>query len=212
MQRAAARPVARALSAAAEEVLAFWFGDAPDDPATPQRQAQLWWSKVPALDDEIRRRFAGLRRRAIGGELDDWLAAPRGRLAAIILVDQFSRNLFRGDPEAFRNDPIALLWCRDGIDADADQALRPVERQFLYLPLQHSENLPDQELSVVLYEQLLKAVPAGQRDQYRDYLDFARRHHDIVARFGRFPHRNRILGRASTPEEVEFLKQPGSSF
>jgi uncharacterized protein (DUF924 family) len=197
---------------AAAEVLEFWFGPDPDDPATPKRQAALWWGKVPALDEQIRVRFAPLRVRAIAGELGDWLATPRGRLAAIILVDQFSRNLFRGDPESFRHDPLARRWCREGLDAGHDRVLRPVERQFLYLPLQHSEDPRDQERSVALYAALVAAVPPEARAQYRDYLRFAQRHREIIERFGRFPHRNGILGRESTPAEAAFLREPGSSF
>jgi uncharacterized protein (DUF924 family) len=196
----------------AEGVLAFWFGAEPDDPRTPERQAHLWWEKDPAQDQQIRDRFGALRLRAVAGELDGWLGTPRGRLALIVLVDQFSRNLFRGDPESFRHDALALRWTHDGLARGDGPQLRAVERLFLYLPLEHSETLVDQERAVSLVGALARQAPAPQRGSFEGYLRYAERHREIVARFGRFPHRNAVLGRPSTPEEIEFLRQPGSSF
>jgi uncharacterized protein (DUF924 family) len=205
-------PALSVIPSEARDILSFWFGDDPDDPRTAARQSKLWWDKDATLDAEIGRRFGALRLRAIAGELDEWVGAPPGRLALIVLVDQFSRNLFRNDPESFRHDALALRWALDGVERGDDAKLRPIERVFFYLPLQHSEVLAHQDRSVTLYEALVAQAPAESRKSFENFLSFAKRHREIVARFGRFPHRNAILGRASTPEEQAFLKQPGSSF
>src|SRR5690606_119569 len=138
-----------------------------------------------------------------------WLAPPRGRLALVILIDQFSRNLFRGDARAFAHDALARRWVSEGLDAGADRALRAIERVFFYLPLEHSESLADQQRSVALFERLCADVPPALQGTFAGYLDYAVRHRDVIVRFGRFPHRNASLGRATTPEEAEFLRQPG---
>lgn len=195
-----------------EAVLHFWFGTAERAIEISQRQEALWWKGAAETDAEIGRRFGDLRRRAIAGELDDWLRSARGRLTAIILVDQFSRNLHRGHPEAFGQDGLARRWCREALAQQADQALRPIERVFVYLPLEHSESREDQAQSVQLFEQLVREVPAEEQTLFEFYAGFARAHRDIIERFGRFPHRNAILGRTSTAEELAFLQQPGSSF
>jgi uncharacterized protein (DUF924 family) len=195
-----------------DEVLAYWFGDNPDDANVPRQRADLWWGKNPATDEEIHRRFGRLHASAAAGELRDWEQSPRGRLALIVLIDQFSRNMFRGTATAFAHDALARRWSLEGIAAGHDRTLRPIERVFFYMPLQHSESLADQEHAVRLYEALLDDAPAAARESFENFLDYARRHRDIVARFGRFPHRNAILGRRSTAEEEGFLKQPGSKF
>ncbi|NVB42349.1 DUF924 domain-containing protein [Pseudenhygromyxa sp. WMMC2535] len=195
-----------------EDILSFWF---PDDRA---RANALWWGKDPALDAEIRARFGQTRARAKAGELDHWARSPRGRLAVIIVLDQFSRNLFRGDPETHAADEHALTLALEGIAAGDDRALRPIERLFMYMPLEHAEALEHQERCVQLVRALADEVAAEpgvdtpRRDRFASYVDFAIRHRDIVARFGRFPHRNALLGRESTPEELAFLEQPNSSF
>lgn len=195
------------------EVLAFWFGDGRDDASVIAAQDALWFRGGDAVDARIRVRFAALREDAVTGRLnDDWNATPRGQLARVILVDQFSRNLFRDDPRAFEYDALARQWADAALDEGADRLLRPIERVFLYLPLEHSESLADQQRSVQAFEALLGEVPAPLHDAFANYLDYARRHHDVIARFGRFPHRNAVLGRPSTREETEFLQQPGSSF
>lgn len=176
------------------DILDFWFRETSPD---------SWFSADSALDSRIRERFADAHEAAGRGALDDWTDTPKGTLALVIVVDQFSRNLHRGTPRAFALDGRARQIALEALDRGDDQALCDVERQFLYLPLQHSESLSDQELSVRLAE---------ERTSLPVFQDFARRHRDIIARFGRFPHRNRILGRESTPEESEFLEQPGSSF
>lgn len=190
----------------------FWFGDSDDDRLTGQRQAPLWWSKNDALDREIRQRFAVPLAAAARGELDGWAATAQGLLALILLTDQFPRNMYRGDARSFAFDALARRWCRLALEKSLDQALRPIERVFVYLPLEHSEALADQELALTLFQALLRGVPAERQDIYAGYLDFAQRHHAIIARFGRFPHRNAVLGRSSTPQELEFLAGPNSSF
>jgi uncharacterized protein (DUF924 family) len=199
------------LPAAARDVLQFWFGDG-DDAQSIARNAQRWWQADAAFDAEIAQHFSRLRERAIGGELDDWASSPQGRLALIVLVDQFSRNLLRRDPRAFEHDPLARRWCKDGLDAGADVPLRPIQRVFFYLPLEHSESIADQDRAVRLFTHLRDEVPVALREPFANFLNYAQRHRDVIARFGRFPHRNAVLGRSSTAEEIAFLQQPGSSF
>ena len=149
---------------------------------------------------------------AAAGNLNPWLAEPRGRLALIILTDQFPRNIYRDSPLAFSFDTKALAWSLHGIEQGHDQLLQPIERAFFYLPLEHSERLEHQEQSVHMFGELVPLVSAEQREIFEHYLSVAILHRDIIARFGRFPHRNRILSRSSTAEELYFLSQPGSSF
>ncbi|MBI1394894.1 MAG: DUF924 family protein [Betaproteobacteria bacterium] len=190
----------------------FWFGpDAPDD-VVADRQAPLWWAKNAETDATIARRFTGCIEQAAAGALDDWTLTPEGRLALILLTDQFPRNVFRGSPRAFAFDEHARRWCREGLDAGIDRQLRAIDRVFFYLPLEHSELLADQERCVTLVESLRDDAVPSFRKAAEGFLDFAVRHRDIVRRFGRFPHRNDILGRTSSPEETAFLQQPGSSF
>jgi uncharacterized protein (DUF924 family) len=214
---AVATPGPRGASAQApdpriDEVLAFWFGRAADDAGVLASQGARWFARDAEFDAAIRERFAPLREEAVAGRLDAWLATPRGRLALILLVDQFSRNLFRGDARAFEHDPLARRWSLDGIRAGDDRALRAIERVFFYLPLEHSESLADQQRAVQLFANLRDEAPAALLGNFAGFLDYAQRHHDVIARFGRFPHRNGALGRASTAEEIAFLAQPGSSF
>ncbi len=190
----------------------FWFGDSDDDRLTGQRQAALWWSKNDALDCQVRQRFETALAAAEQGALDAWADTPDGLLALVLLTDQFPRNMYRGHARAFAFDALARSWCRQALEQHSDQALRPIERVFLYLPLEHSERLADQERAVQLFQALVDGVPAERQDIYRGYLDYAHRHHEVIARFGRFPHRNAVLGRSSTPQELEFLAGPRSSF
>jgi uncharacterized protein (DUF924 family) len=195
-----------------EAVLAFWFGTSDDDAAVLREKGALWWAKSDELDRSIRERFGELRERARRGELAGWLATPRGRLAVIVLLDQFSRNLFRGSPESFAADARALALALEGIRRGEDKQLRPVERVFLYMPLMHAEQASMQDQCVTLFERLRDAAPEALREAFASNVKFAEAHRDIVWRFGRFPHRNQVLGRTSTAEEIEFLTQPGSSF
>lgn len=179
--------------AAIEEVLRFWFAPA---------QAERWFKANVAFDREIERRFLGLIETAAAGKLEKWGTTPRGALALCILLDQFPRNIWRGAPRAFAADALARQVAAAALASGHDQALTAEERLFLYLPLEHSEDLADQERCVALMATLGDA----------ELLDYALRHRDIIARFGRFPHRNAILGRDSTAEELAFLREPGSSF
>ena len=176
-----------------EAVLTFWF-----DETSPKQ----WWKVDAAFDAAVRERFSALHRSAALGELWDWRKDARGRLAEIIVLDQFSRNMFRGTPQAFASGAMALALAQEAVAGGHDAKLAPKERAFLYMPYQHSESRAVQAESVRLFAAL------GQAEQQ----DFALRHMAIIDRFGRFPHRNQILGRQSTPEESDFLKQPGSSF
>lgn len=187
-----------------DAILQFWFG-ATDDPTFGQPR-DYWFRKDPEFDRTLAESFQPIYERAARGELTPWEAAPHSCLALTIVLDQFPRNLFRNSPQAFATDAQALAVARSAIDRGFDQALLPVQRWFLYLPFEHSEVLADQETSLRLWE--------GLRDDPASVgpIEFARRHWEIVARFGRFPHRNAILGRSSSPEELAFLEQPGSHF
>lgn len=176
-----------------EDVLRFWFEE-----IEPKR----WWAADPAFDDLVRRRFDTLLQRAAQGELYAWRTSPKGRLAEVIVLDQFSRNVYRGTAAAFAQDPMALALAQEAVAAGAHEALTPIERTFLLMPYMHSESRLIHVEAEVLFREF--APP--------DNYDFELRHKAIVDRFGRYPHRNAILGRASTPEELEFLKQPGSGF
>jgi len=176
-----------------KEILNFWFEEI--DPAQ-------WWRKDDAFDQLIRERFSDIHAQARGCELYGWRAEARGRLAEIIVLDQFSRNMFRGSPLSFASDALALALAQEAVSVKADVELSPTERSFLYLPFMHSESLKIHALAMDLY----------QRNGIQSNLDFEIRHKQIIERFGRYPHRNGILGRSSTEEELAFLQQPGSGF
>lgn len=190
-----------------EEVLEFWFGSPPISPSLYEQRRKLWFSKKPEFDRQIYDRFYTLYEQAAAGALDHWQRLPLSNLALILVLDQFPRNMFRNTPRAFATDDSARQTTHVAIEQGFDRALAPVQRLFTYLPLEHSENLDEQNQSVQLVQALVAVHP-----ELSDCLDYAQRHQAVIARFGRFPHRNRILGRETTPEEAEFLKQPGSSF
>jgi len=192
-----------------EDVLSFWLG-APGDP--PLAKAASWWKKDEAFDAEIRRRFEATLEAGVRGELLAWRASARGRLALVVLFDQLSRNMFRGTARAFAQDALAREVATEALAAGDDRTLAPMETSFLLMPFMHSEALADQDRCSTGFEALAAAAPAELRETLEGSVKFAHMHRDIVARFGRFPHRNAILGRASTPEEETFLTQPGSSF
>ena len=196
----------------AESVLAFWFGEPGNAAEVASRQGKLWFGKSPANDQAVTERFAATLADATAGRLDHWARTPRGRLALVIVLDQFPHHVYRDQPQAFATDPQALALSLAALGAGEDRLLAPIERVFLYLPLEHAESIELQERSVALYEQLARKAAADERALFDNFLDYARKHRDVVARFGRFPHRNASLERASTPDEVEFLKQPGSRF
>jgi uncharacterized protein (DUF924 family) len=184
----------------APRVLAFWFGSGAEYGIPHKR----WFEKNPAFDAKVRLRFTGLHGRL--ARTREWLERPRECLARIIVLDQFPRHLYRGTARAFSTDPQALATARHLVDQGWDRRLLPVERAFAYLPFEHSESLADQERAVELCK------PLNAFAQTPDTHRYAILHRDIVHRFGRFPHRNAALGRPSTPEEIEFLKRPGSGF
>jgi uncharacterized protein (DUF924 family) len=191
----------------ADQILNFWFGN-PTDPQGPYgQQRSVWFKKDAAFDDRIRQRFLPDYGRAAAGDYTPWRSQPRSCLALILLLDQVPRNLFRGDARSYATDAEALAVAEAAIAQGHDQALIPVERLFMYLPLEHSEDLARQQRCVQLFETLVKEAP-----ELASTLDYAYRHRDVIARFGRFPHRNHILGRTTTPEEAAFLQQPGSRF
>ena len=167
---------------------------------------QLWFRGGEAVDQEIRERFGDDVQRARGGELDGWAETSRGRLALIILLDQFSRNLYRGSAEAFAEDARALKLAVDGLDSGQDKALSSIEQLFFVLPLEHAEDLVMQDRALAYFEAWVKAVPAQLQGMGQGVCDYARQHRAVVARFGRFPTRNQALGRSSTPEEEAHVR------
>lgn len=187
-----------------DEILDFWFSGAEGD--GPGGWRSVWFARDEAFDREIGERLGTYYEQAASGELDGWMKSARGCLALILLLDQVPRNLFRNDPRSFATDVKALAVARHAVDRALDRELPPVQRSFMYMPFEHSESIEDQNRSVELFTLLDTGlgVPAA--------LDYARRHRVIIERFGRFPHRNTVLGRLTTPEEAEFLNQPGSSF
>ncbi len=193
------------LPTAAAEVLDFWF--LPADDPDHGKAREVWFRKDPAFDQLIRERFEPLLGALERGELSAWGDSPRARLARILIADQFTRNTRRDDPRAFALDPIALAETRALVASGADRDLKPAERSFAYLPFEHAESLADQDEAIRLYNALAQDAP-----EWNESLVWAVKHRDVIVRFGRFPHRNEILGRASTPEELAFLAQPGSRF
>jgi len=194
-----------------DEILHFWFGsDAAG--AIPQERLKFWFGGDRQTDRLIRERFSGHLAAAVEGRLDSWGKRPAGRLALILLFDQFPRNIYRGAPQAYAQDSRALHLCLEGLDQGHDRPLALVERAFMYLPLEHTEDLEMQERSVALFERLVGEAPPEQEPVFESFAGYARRHRDVIARFGRFPHRNEVLGRESSPEEERFLRQPGSRF
>ncbi len=195
-----------------DAILSFWFGDGEDDAAVARHQGKLWWSKNEDIDASIRARFEPQVLAAGAGDLDHWRGSAQGWLALIILCDQFPRNIYRGTPRAFAFDAMARSLCLEGLEGGLDLQLRSIQRVFCYLPLEHSENPRHQDRGVALLRQLAADAPASQRQLFAKFVDFALRHQAVIERFGRFPHRNAILGRKSSDEEIAFLQEPGSSF
>ena len=191
-------------TARSAEILAFWFGN-PDDGYGQHRK--VWFQKSAAFDEQIRRHFLIDHQKAAASELGSWRRQAQSCLALGLLLDQFPRHLFRQDARSYATDETALQIAKSAVERSLDQRLLLVERMFLYLPFEHSENLTDQHQAVALMETLAAADQSFART-----LDYTYRHRNVIARFGRFPHRNNILGRISTPEELAFLDQPGSRF
>jgi uncharacterized protein (DUF924 family) len=194
------------------EVLRFWLGELDAQGRATRAQSSLWWRKDAAFDARVSERFFSLHEALMRGEHRDWLQTPRGSLATIVVLDQFSRNIFRDSPRMFASDPLALRIALTGIERGQDRELALDERFFFYMPLMHCEVLVVQERCVSLFGALARDAPEPLQPQLKESVVYAERHRDIVRRFGRFPHRNLLLGRTSTAEEIEFLTQPGSSF
>lgn len=194
-----------------DDVLQYWFGDLTNPEQVPAT-VSLWFKGGPEVDQEIRARFGDALEPARRGELDDWAATPRGTLALLVLLDQFPRNVYRNDPRSFASDEHARKIAGIALERDFDQAVYPVQSLFFYLPFEHSESLDDQRVAVDETRAAHERSTGEVKKLLEGTVDYAIRHQQVIERFGRFPHRNKILGRASTPEEEEFLKQPGSSF
>jgi len=194
----------------AEAVLSYWFGDERDPidgVAALERRAVKWFYGGPEVDREIAARFGEILERARRSELDGWADTPRDRLALIVVLDQFSRNVFRGTPFAFAQDAAAQRLAVTGLEASMDQGLALHERIFFALPLSHAEDSVLQERGLAYAERIAADAPAAVRPFYERTVEFARKHHDVVARFGRLPSRNGTLGRASTPQEITYLEE-----
>jgi len=188
-----------------KDILAFWFGDLDGDGMPDPAYRRRWFQADRAFDQEIRRRFLSLVLFASEGGLEHWRTDSGGALAEIILLDQFSRNIYRGSSLAFEQDQLARHLCRQAMNRGQDVSLPPVMRAFMYMPLEHSERLEDQELSVECFEQLAAANSGPLGEFLESFARSAREHRDIVRRFGRFPHRNKVLGRKPKAGEEEYL-------
>ena len=195
-----------------EAILDYWFGAPGSATEISSRQSALWFGKLPEKDREVSERFTDTYNAAISGALDHWTASPRGRLALVIVLDQFPHHIHRDTALAFAHDAASLALSMAALTHSEDKQLTRIERVFLYLPLEHAESIAMQEISVTQYQQLVAEADESERDLFNNYLDYAHKHRDVIVRFGRFPHRNALLGRPSSPEELAFLKQPGSRF
>ena len=195
-----------------DAIIAFWFK--AQELSAPQidHRLDVWFGEDEVFDQEIRGQFADDVERASEGALDHWADEPRGRLALILLLDQFRRNIHRNTAEAYSKDRLALKLCVEGAIAKKDRGLAPIERAFFYMPLQHAESAKVQERSVMLFNKLAEAVSPTYRETFATIAQFAELHRDIIAQFGRFPHRNKVLGRANTPEEDEYLAGDSPDF
>ena len=195
-----------------EKILEFWFGTFPNAWTGDESKEDMWFVNGAAYDAQIFSSFGADYFRAVEGELDSWPDSPRGRLALIILLDQFSRHIHRGSAESFAQDMKSQQLCIEGISAGDDLNLHPVERSFFYMPLQHAEDMERQDLGIEAYTQLIQDVPEQYRKPFEGNLEWAQKHHYVIERFGRFPELNDILGRESTEEEIEFIKAGEYSF
>lgn len=194
-----------------EDVLAFWFGPAPDDPGALAARNAVWFGQDDAFDERVRERFGAHLERAAAGELRRWKLSPRGTLALILTFDQFPRNIHRGLPAAYEHDARALALARDGVAMGVDTELTVIERAFFYLPLEHAEDTDAQAASVACFERLHAEAPEPWRELTSVALRHAHEHRDVIERFGRFPHRNLALDRVSTPDEIAWIAaHPGA--
>jgi uncharacterized protein (DUF924 family) len=195
-----------------EAILAFWFREVELSAPQIDRRMDIWFGEDDVFDHECKKEFSADVDRASEGQLDHWAAEPRGRLALILLLDQFRRNIYRGTVQAFAKDKAALKLCVEGAMEKKDKGLTPIQRAFFYMPLQHTESLKVQTKSVQIFGRLSEAVSATYRETFETIAQFAELHHDIVEQFGRFPHRNKLLNRENTAEEDEYLAGDSPDF
>lgn len=195
-----------------QPLLDWWFGPAGAAAQSAAEKHQLWFGKRDEQDAEARERFGVLVEQALAGELQGWSGEPRGWLAHVLLLDQLPRMIHRDTPLAFAGDARARELAEEGITLGWDRELSPLQRVFIYLVLEHAENPLQQARAVQLFGELAEGAGDGERELFAGFLDYARRHQQVIQRFGRFPHRNEILGRVSTADELRFLAEPGSRF
>ncbi|MBV4460787.1 DUF924 domain-containing protein [Pseudomonas sp. COR58] len=195
-----------------QPLLDWWFGHAGSASATAAQKGALWFGKRDSQDLEARERFGVFVDQALAGGLTGWTQCPEGWLAVVLLLDQLPRMIYRDTPQAFSGDARAQKLVAQGIAADFDRRLKPIQRVFIYLVFEHCENLAVQNEAVSRFMALTDEQPQAERAVFADNLDYAERHRKVIARFGRFPHRNAVLGRESTAEELVYLSQPGAGF
>lgn len=194
------------------KVYEFWFGTEIEQQVVIAKKSGLWWSKSIDSDLTVKKEFGDYYNLAINDELSEWLGCTRGQLVLVLLLDQFSRVINRDSAAAFAQDSKVLGIVIEGISKNIDKSLSPIERVFYYMPLEHSEDLDIQNQSVALFQELLFEVPEELKKEFQKFLEFAKKHQEIIERFNRFPHRNKLLNRFSSAEEIAFLAEPGSSF
>ncbi len=188
-----------------DRILDFWFKEHEASAPQIDRRMDIWFGEDPVFDEEIKNEFSNDIEQASSGALDHWAHKPKGRLALILLIDQFRRNIYRGTAKAFELDRVALKLCVEGAMAKIDAGLTPIQRIFFYMPLQHAESLKVQKKAVALFTKFAEAVSPTHKETFSTFAQFAELHCDIIEQFGRFPHRNKLLGRENTPEEQEYL-------
>lgn len=195
-----------------EQIVSFWLGSSTDHPDIAGARRDWWYRGGQVVDDEIRARFSRQVTAACNGGLSEWRTTPNGAFALILLLDQFTRNLYRGTPDAYIGDPLAFEIVNHAIDSKLDEALHPVARIWLYHPFHHSESVDEQDAGMALLDRVMQAAPSDWHAYVQRSITGWTRHRDIVARFGRFPHRNTVLGRTSTDEERAFMDEDGDTF
>ena len=195
-----------------DAILAFWFKEQELSAPQIDRRMDIWFGEDEVFDHECKKEFSPDVDQASEGQLNHWAHEPHGRLALILLLDQFRRNIYRGTADAFAMDKAALKLCVEGAMEKKDKGLTPIQRAFFYMPLQHTESLKVQAKSVQLFGRLSETVSATHRETFETIAQFAELHHDIVEQFGRFPHRNKLLNRENTPEEDEYLAGDSPDF
>lgn len=200
------------MAASPESVLSFWFGPTGSAVEITARQRGLWFGKSADADRKVIEQFGDTLRDARQGHLDSWARTPHGRLALVIVLDQFPHHVYRDQAAAFDSDAASLMLALQALASGEDRQLSLIERVFLYLPLEHAESLAMQDCAVALYAALVREADESERMLFEGFHDYAIRHRDVVAQFGRFPHRNAALGRTSTAAELDFLTRPGSRF